>query len=336
MDNPVIVAGHGGYAVTWSMKRGVYVMLLDRQGVPTTKPVLVTQDSFAPADIAASDDGFGVVWDDWNRGVFFRRVSKGGELASPIVRVFDRRAWSSRIAFGGGRYTIAWETGPVGDDAAFVDVAALRSDGTVAVSPVMVDGDGVVIPTGHLAIAHAGDEVAITWSYCRPQPDRGHRCLEDAELALLRLHPDRRPQRTVVVHDPRGHEIGSTSVVRAAGAWAIAYGQDETVHVVMRGQDTAVAPGHRAELEWTGRSFGIGIPPHERDVEWRQLDAAGRPTGRTTRVNDVAGAAAFAHMTWAGDHYAFVWIDRRSGTPALYFARVSADGAPLGTPTPLR
>jgi len=145
----VSVASDGAFVVAWqgygdsqeSDNADIFVRRFSSTGVASGGETLVNQDPGAfegAAAVAATGDGFVVVWDDYD-DVFARRLDANGAPLGDAFRVNTTTGGfqgSAAVApLGGGGFVIAWEDGyfgGAGADGSGYGVFAQRFDGNGA------------------------------------------------------------------------------------------------------------------------------------------------------------------------------------------------------------
>ena len=94
-----------------------------------------------------------------------------------------------------------------------------------------------------------------------------------------------------------------------------------------------------SSLSWTGSEFGVSWQD-SRDGNWEiyfaRISSAGAKIGSDLRVTSAAGSSIYPSLTWTGSEFGVSWDDYRDGSDGsgyqeIYFARVSAAGAKLGS-----
>ena len=88
-------------------------------------------------------------------------------------------------------------------------------------------------------------------------------------------------------------------------------------------------------LAWTGSEYGVGwdddVDSPDREIYFQRLTAVGALAGEPTRVTNAAGVSEYPSLVWAGSEFGIAWEDDRDGNFEIYFARLSAQGAVLGS-----
>ncbi len=89
----------------------------------------------------------------------------------------------------------------------------------------------------------------------------------------------------------------------------------------------------QASLAWTGSEFGVswddwrsGMP----EIYFSRISAAGEKMGPDVRVIDDSDSARYSSIVWTGSEFGVSWSDFRNREDEIFFARVSADGSPIG------
>ena len=93
--------------------------------------------------------------------------------------------------------------------------------------------------------------------------------------------------------------------------------------------------GHswQASLAWTGSEFGVswddwrtGYP----EIYFTRISATGERIGSEVRVIDESDHARYSSIVWTGSEFGVSWSDFRDREDEIFFARLSADGSPIG------
>ena len=95
-------------------------------------------------------------------------------------------------------------------------------------------------------------------------------------------------------------------------------------------------------LVWTGTQYGLAwhdgrdAAPDAApgtggaEIYFARLDAAGDKIGNDVRVSNFLSQSFRPSLVWNGTEYAVTWNDDRDGNHEIYFARLDANGAPVG------
>ena len=86
-------------------------------------------------------------------------------------------------------------------------------------------------------------------------------------------------------------------------------------------------------LAWNGNGFGVAWR-ESRDgnfeIYFARLDAQGNKIGGDVRVTNDPAYSDDPFLVWNGSEYGIAWIDNRSGSWGVYFARLSPEGTKVG------
>ena len=87
-------------------------------------------------------------------------------------------------------------------------------------------------------------------------------------------------------------------------------------------------------LYWTGSEFGVSWYDN-RDGNWEiyfaRVSADGAKIGSNLRVTSAANNSVYPSLLWTGSEFGVSWDDLRDGNREVYFARISSDGAKIGS-----
>ena len=104
------------------------------------------------------------------------------------------------------------------------------------------------------------------------------------------------------------------------------------------GQDlrvtSAANDGLYSSLYWTGSEFGVGWEDWRDgnpEIYFARVSAAGTKIGADLRVTSAAGFSWYPSLSWTGSEFGVSWDDNRDGNWEIYFTRVSAAGAKIGS-----
>jgi hypothetical protein len=87
-------------------------------------------------------------------------------------------------------------------------------------------------------------------------------------------------------------------------------------------------------LAWSGSLFGVGwYDTRDGDYEtyFGLVDADGSRAGTDERISYGTGYSMHPSVVWTGSEYGMAWRDERDDQREIYFARISADGARIGS-----
>jgi len=87
-------------------------------------------------------------------------------------------------------------------------------------------------------------------------------------------------------------------------------------------------------IAWTGSEYGLAWQDAmhgNQEVYFVRLSGSGSPVGSRTRITDDGALSSDPRIAWTGSEFGLSWSDRRDGNDEIYFARVSAAGAQIGS-----
>ncbi len=84
-------------------------------------------------------------------------------------------------------------------------------------------------------------------------------------------------------------------------------------------------------LIWTGSEYGVSWENGYGEIFFAQISAAGAKIGSELRVTYNADNSVLPSLSWTGSEYGVSWWDDRDGNFEIYFARISAAGAKIGS-----
>jgi hypothetical protein len=97
--------------------------------------------------------------------------------------------------------------------------------------------------------------------------------------------------------------------------------------------DSASSSTH-PDLVWNGDSYGLSFRDYREGnpkVHFVRLDPLGVKLGTEQRVSDSASIVYSPRLVWTGTEYGVAWDDRRHGDAEIYFTRIDASGAKVGS-----
>jgi hypothetical protein len=157
-----------GYALSWTDNRqgdfDVYFATLTSTGTKTSADVPVARGS--SSDLALTFDGFGVVWqsatDASGQQIYFALLDQDGVRLSEGSRLsdIDESGSSPRVAFDGGTFGVAWQSGPGGGELRWsrLDLAGELLDAAEAIGQTSGDAGALSLlqqPDGGFGMAFA-------------------------------------------------------------------------------------------------------------------------------------------------------------------------------------
>jgi hypothetical protein len=235
------------------------------------------------------------------------------------------------VAYGGGKYLVAWEDVREGH----VYAARMKPDGT------LLDPEGIrlnldpEVGAGQPAIAYDGKNFIVVWSWIDG-------------VSGVRVRPDGTVLGPVFLVASSGETSGTAAIACSRDLCLVAYeisGDQEDVYVTrLKPDGTVLDTGHRAlsdsddsaseaSVAWDGKEFlvvwsdtvGIGGP---RDIRGARVHPDGTfLDGRGGfPIAALPGEQRTPDVVWTGRRFLVVWSDGRSGERDIYGARVRSDG----------
>jgi fibronectin type 3 domain-containing protein len=96
---------------------------------------------------------------------------------------------------------------------------------------------------------------------------------------------------------------------------------------VSSGTNSKVAPS----IAWSGNVYGIAwheVSPTQEAILFAEVSSIGTVIGSDIPVSANSTAKGAPSLVWSGTQFAMAWDDARSGSPKIYFCRVSEAGIP--------
>jgi len=87
-------------------------------------------------------------------------------------------------------------------------------------------------------------------------------------------------------------------------------------------------------LFWIGSEFGVSWDDNRTgnyEIYFTRVSAAGAKIGSDIRVTNAAGYSFYPFLSWTGSEFGVSWHDDRDGNYEIYFTRISAAGAKIGS-----
>ncbi len=118
-------------------------------------------------------------------------------------------------------------------------------------------------------------------------------------------------------------------------ARGVPYFQRVDVNGALVGGEIALSSdvAHNPSIVWTGSEYGVAwdYTSSGDGIRFVRLDANGAVQGTETTVTSTAGRSAFPVVRWTGQEYGVAWQDDRYGLDYIFFRRLTAAGANIGT-----
>jgi len=91
---------------------------------------------------------------------------------------------------------------------------------------------------------------------------------------------------------------------------------------------------YEPSIAWTGTCYGIAWYDDRTtayDLYFTRVTEAGGKLGGDVQITSDAGQSLFPNLAWTGSEFGVAWQDSRDGETEIYFARISAAGAKVGS-----
>ncbi len=366
--SPRLVWNGSGYGVVWKDERGgdpgdLYFARLDPAGAKLGSDVRITDDAAISDEpsLAWNGTGYGVAWRDDRGGgaweVYFARLDAGGAKLTADIPVSASPSVDSMtpaLAWTGTDYGLAWvDRGSSPEEVVFAKLAASGAlVSTTNLPPVTAT---VARLPGGTSLAWSGAEFGLTWSEQTVSDDPVLEDLFDTFFARIDATGNLIGGIEWVSQGPALHADQSpvTAVAWADGEYGVAWDDKSSPAEVRfarvgadgevpdRGHPVTSDPGtsERSSLVWTGSGFGVAWQDDRHgdlEIYFLRLDPSGNPAGSETRVTDATWDSSNPSLAWTGSEYGIAWQDARTDTvDTVYFARVDASGAKIGSDVPV-
>jgi hypothetical protein len=133
-----------------------------------------------------------------------------------------------------------------------------------------------------------------------------------------------------------GSEFGMTSVNWGSGSTLIYFSRLSAAGAKI-GADTSIAGyngGRPPSLAWTGSEFGVSwrdARDTNNEIYFARVSAAGVKIGSDVRITRDWRDSGDPALAWSGSQFGLAWTESRDSNHEVYFTRVSAAGAKIGT-----
>ncbi len=97
---------------------------------------------------------------------------------------------------------------------------------------------------------------------------------------------------------------------------------------------TAAGQSFDASIAWTGSEYGVAwmdFRDGNFEIYFTRVSARGEEIGDDVRLTNAPDDSSWPSLVWNGGEYGVAWSDRRGGRYETYFARISAEGAIIGS-----
>ena len=306
---------------------------------PAGGDVIVTNDpstSNEPA-LVWNGSGYGLVWSDARDGnleLYYSGLDPFGQIAPVDVRltsaIFD--SLNASLIWTGDAYATSWCDKRSGSTQAYF----ARFDASGAkLTPDVLLGSCL---NSQSSLAWSGSEFGVVW-------------VDGAgEVLFARLDATGSPVGLVAgLTDGAGTARGPAlawSGSEFAAVWhAKDAGNNNQIYftrVDISGSEigsetavTATAVNSRLpDVVWSGAGYGVAWAEAggaSRFAQFALLDAAGALLSGPTALSDLQTATMGPSLAWSGSDYGVSWRDTRHGNGEVYFSRVDASGAEVGS-----
>lgn len=268
-----------------------------------------------------------------NNDIYFLRADRDGHLLGAPVRVMPVPldvVYDPAQVWTGSQFVVGW------DDDYTIHVARLDANGGVLGETLLAGADREA--SYYPSLTWNGGEIGVAWEDYR---------LVQSDIYFSRLDQAGRPLggETRVTQEP------SESINNALAALGSIYGliwldgfyKPHVVTLDSQGSpigeeslfvDASVYD--RPVLVAAGQGFGaawLQTGHNVADVYFARLDSGGRILGTPLRV--AQGLNRDVSLAWTGSEFGIGWITYLDPATRLNFARIGADGVPIGGPVPI-
>lgn len=301
--------------------------------------------------VAWSGKEFGVVYTDaMYQSLIFRRFFADGSPAAAPVTVSPLTAnpnYNASLLWDGTGYAVAWNAYSTASGSYQAYFARLDAAGGLRSPVTKVSFVGTTELQGcyNPSLAWDGGRYAVVWEDCRPLCDAGY----DIYGTLLDA------TGTVYTHDfpvvvASGHQYGpSVTFSRAANVFVVAYqdyrsgthfqistayfntgGGATDLGAAVSGASYSISPSLVDSGGGLGMAWSDGRDGNA-EIYFCRLSPFGAKLGTEVRLTSDANSSDQSRVLWTGSEYGVFWSDSRGAGSDLWFQRVSALGAAVGS-----
>lgn len=238
--------------------------------------------------------------------------------------------FKSRIAWSGSEYGVSWSD---------------NRGGTFGIYFARVDASGSKIGTDDLISGPTMDRPSVKWT--GSEYGLGWNMAGDVYFARLSPLGAKVGSDEQITTDPdsssspslawTGSEFGVGWYDTRDGDSEIYFARISAAGAKV-GSDVrisnAAGDSYFPTLAWTGSEFGVAWYD-QRDgryeIYFARVSAAGTKVGPDVRVTNATGDSSFPDLAWSGSEFGAIWNDTRDANLEIYFARISAAGAMVGS-----
>jgi hypothetical protein len=306
--------------------------------------ILVTNIASTSSSPSLSWTGseFGVSWRDYRDGnaeIYFVRLSSDGNTIGSDLRVTNDASYSEQpsLSWTGSEYGVCWYDER--DGSREIYFARISSAGSKIGSDLRITNDASYSMDSSLT--WTGSEFGVSWgSYSGANDEIHFARISNAgstigsELSVTSgengsVYPSLSWTGTEFGVSWSDYRDGNREIYFARISEAGAkIGSDLRV-------TRTVGWGFTPSLSWSGSEFGVSwMDDREGNFEiyFALISADGNTTGSDFRITSATGDSSYPSLSWTGSEFGVSWMDCRDGNSAeIYFARVSAAGAKIGS-----
>ncbi len=194
--------------------------------------------------------------------------------------------------------------------------------------------------SGYCSVAWSGSELGVAWHDERDG---------NFEIYFGRVAPDGTRVGTDARITSAGGESWEPSIAWSGSEYGVAWSDVRDVNYeiyftrisgtgVEQGSDVRVTNAIWYSLSpsmaWSGSQYGIAWVDSRdgnNEIYFARMSASGAKQGADTRITNASGDSTVPSIAWSGSEYGVSWYDSRETDTEIYFARISAGGAKLGS-----
>jgi hypothetical protein len=293
-------------------------------------------DSSAPS-VAWNGIDYGMLWKDSRNGdqeIFFTHMTPAGTKVGGDISVTGPcgDCVNPRLVWNGSEYGAVWGQN---DEITFRRFDRAGTPIGAAVPLIDPAGSGAAEPD----LVWTGSEYGVVWGqFVGPQQIRFVRLDREGNLLCPILH---------ITDDASFFGNAQPRVAFGGTDYGITWQGNASSHtqIFFRrvGQRQGLFPplqitSHSSgvlspQIVWAGNEWGIAWQDHRTftEIYFQRLTAFGVKVGAELRVTTASGVSNEPTLAWTGSEYGVVWDDDRTGDLELWYARISAAGAKVGS-----
>jgi len=301
--------------------------------------------AYSRAGVAWNGREYGMAYAD-QANVYFRRYYADGTPAA-AARTVAVSGWTggslcTPILWTGTGYAIGYSTNYQ------VFLVVVDTNGNVVFGPTAASTNSSTWK-GSVSLASSGTAIAAVWTDQRSgnyDIYATHFNL-DATIGGSGAYHDiavttatNTQQYASVAWSPAGFYIVTWEDFRTGTKWEVYDARLSTNGAVMNETALVSSTGgsYKPRIVAVSGTFGLAWQDSRDgnyEIYFARLDSTAAKTGSDLRVTNNSSSSAVPDLVWTGGEYGLFWADNTSGTWEIYFQRVSAAGAVLGSPLQL-